>query len=206
MNKLSKEKRDRLVLIILVTGGIVATLYFLVISAQQRTLREYSENTDSAQAKLAKAEHWLRMSPNIQSQLLAARKDLESKEDGMAPVDKFKWFYDLLESSIARHRVKLTDITREPEISDVGVFPKFPYQAATFGVKLNARYDDFGSFLADFENEFPFMRVKNIDLTTEGTAKLDSRDTASSDLSVRPPETLAITMRVVTLIKPSAPL
>jgi hypothetical protein len=206
MNKLPKEKRDRLILVGLGTAGLLGALYFLVISSQNLALNDYAEKTQAAKEKLTKAERWLRMAPGVQSRLDSARKELDAKQEGMAPLDKFKWFYDILDKFMAQHQVKLTDITREPEVGDVGVLPKFPYQAATFGVKLNARYDDFGSFLADFENEFPYMRVKNLEIIPEGIARFGTKDGTAVDSRLRTPEGLAISMRVVTLIKPAAPL
>jgi hypothetical protein len=192
-------------LVALGTGVVLAALYFLVVSAQKTTVADYANKIDAAQEKLEKAERWLRMAPGIQDRLNGCRTELEAKQEQMAPVDKFKWFYNTLEPFLAQHRVQLVDITREPEIGDVGVLPKFPYQTATFGVKLSARYHDFGLFLADFENKFPYMRVRNLELEPESGSK-----TAGSEGRVQKAaskvENLAITMRVVTLIKPSTSL
>jgi hypothetical protein len=206
MNKLSKEKRDKLLLVAIGTGGLLAVLYFLVVSPQQSALQDYADKTEIAKDKLATAERWLRMSATIQSRLEVSRKELADKQESMAPVDKFKWFYNTLDKFLNQRRVKLTDITREPEIADVGVLPKFPYQAAIFGVKLNARFHDFGMFLADFENQFPYMRVQNVEVEPESALKLAAKDTSPLDSRTSAPENLAITLRVVTLVKPNAPL
>jgi Tfp pilus assembly protein PilO len=204
MNKLSKEKRDKLILVVIGTAAVLGVLYFLVVSAQLGTLDDYADKTAATREKLDKAERWLRMVPGIQARLSAARSEVEAKQDAMAPVDKFKWFYNTLEKFLAQHRVKLIDITREPEVGDLGVLPRFPYQAASFGVKLTGRYQDLGVFLADFENQFPYMRVQNIEMEPQGGARV-GKDAASPDR--RPPgaESLAVTMRVVTLIKPNLP-
>jgi hypothetical protein len=203
MNKLTKEKRDKLALVALGTGAVLGALYFLVITAQQAALEDYADKTAIAKEKLDKAERWLRMGPGVQARLAACRSDLEARQETMAPVDKFKWFYNTLEKFLAQHRVKLVDITREPEVGDVGVLPKFPYQAASFGVKLTARYRDLGTFLADFENQFPYMRVQNIEIepVTMGRGK----EAPASDRRVPTPDSLAVTMRVVTLIRPNDP-
>src|SRR5262249_10267395 len=147
-----------------------------------------------------------RMGPTVQSKLAACRKELERKQESMAPVDKFKWFYNTLDQFIARHHVHLIDITREPEVGELGTLPKFPYQAASFGVKLSARYHDFGAFLADFENQFPDMRVQNVELQPDATlpaAAATGKDMRAGQRRPGGAETLTITMRVVTLIKPS---
>jgi Tfp pilus assembly protein PilO len=205
MNRLPKEKRDKLLLVALGTGVVLAVLYFFVISAQQRSLTDCANKTAVAREKLDKAERWLRMSPGIQGRLATARAEVEAKQNTMAPVDKFKWFYNTLSSFLAQYQVKLIDITREPEVGDVGVLPKFPYQAATFGVKLSARYHDFGTFLADFENHFPYLRVQNLEIEPENAPQTRLKETPRANRQDTP-GTLAVTLRVVTLIKPNSSL
>jgi hypothetical protein len=204
MNKLSKEKRDRLVLVSIGAGAILAVLYFFVVAAQQQELRDYASKVSAAQDKLSKAEMWQRMAPNIEAQLAEQRKQLEGKHDGLAPVDKFKWFYDTIEGFIAQHKVQLVDITREPEVGPAWLLPNYPYQAATFGVKCKAFFHDFGAFLAEFENRFPYMRVQNLELEPESAARTATRDGRGGTAQM-PPQTLNISLRVVTLIRPNAP-
>jgi Tfp pilus assembly protein PilO len=206
MNKLPKDKRDKLILVGLATAGVVAALYLLVISVQKTALEEYANHTEDVKEKLAKAERWLRMAPGIEARLTSCRQELEAKQANMAPVDKFKWFYNTLDHFRAQHRVKLVDITREPEVGDIGVLPRFPYQAATFGVKLNARYHDFGAFLADFENTFPDMRVQNLEIEREGGGHSMGKEAVQPEHRGPNSENLAITMRIVTLIKPTLAL
>jgi hypothetical protein len=213
MNKLTKEKRDRLLLVGVGTSALLAALYFLVITSQQAALRECLDKTEATKQMLAKAERWSRMASGIEARLNAHRAELESRQEYMAPVDKFKWFYNTLEKFLTRHSVQLVDITREPVVGDVGVLPKFPFQAATFGVKLNAYFHDFGAFLADFENQFPFLRVQNLELEPDAAPGISLKENVAGSIkraagaSEDPhSERLAITMRVVTLIKPSSPL
>jgi len=207
MNKLTKDKRDRLILVGLATAAILGALYFLIVSAQHAALDEYADRTDVAKEKLAKAERWLRLAPGIETRLAACRHELEEKQANMAPVDKFNWFYNTLDHFRAQHRVKLVDITRDPKIGDVGVMPKFPYETASFGVKLHARFHDFGAFLAEFENTFPDMRVQDLEIEPEGGTRMGTGKEALQSEHRGPfSENLAITMRVVTLIKPTLAL
>ncbi|MHC1764800.1 MAG: hypothetical protein AB9869_10940 [Verrucomicrobiia bacterium] len=207
MNKLSKEKRDRVLLVAIGTCAILAAFYLLIVTGQRTALADYATQIDAEQQKLDKAERWLRMAPTIETRLNTIHKDLEAKQEDMAPVDKFKWFYNTLESALARHKVQLVDITREPELGEVGVLPKFPYRTATFGVKLLASFHDYGTFLAEFENRFPYMRVQNLQI--EPKVEADAESSQAVPLARRPPgsgETLDITMRVVTLVRPGGSL
>jgi hypothetical protein len=73
-------------------------------------------------------------------------------------------------------------------VGPVGVFPEFPYQAATFKISGSGHYYDFGRFLRDFENQHPYIRVQNLDVepdTSPNSEKVNFR------------------MDVVTLIKPA---
>ena len=205
MNKLNKEKRDRLALIGVGTALITLLLYFFVISPQRQQIDEHEDKILRTSELLNKDERWLRQRPAIQENLTSHRQMLETRQSEMAPLDKFKWFYNTLESFRSPFDVSLVDITREPEFADVGVLANFPYQAAVFGVKLNATYHDFGKFLGDFENRFPYMRVQNVRLELDPAQKLagtNSLMAASADTRER----LSITLKVVTLVKPTTPL
>ncbi len=207
MNKLSKEKRDRVLLVAIGTCAVLAAFYLLILTGQRNALAEYATRIDSERQKLEKAERWLRMAPSIETRLGTIRKELDAKQEDMAPVDKFKWFYNTLESALARHKVRLVDITREPELGEVGLLPKFPYRAATFGVKLLASFHEYGAFLAEFENQFPYMRVQNLQI--EPKIEPETGKGQAVPVALRPPgtrETLEITMRVVTLIRPGGSL
>jgi hypothetical protein len=70
------------------------------------------------------------------------------------------------------------------------LLPKFPYKQATLSVEGVARYYDLGRFLADFENQYPFVRLINIELEPASGAS------EAGQLSFR--------MDIVTLIRPSA--
>ena len=57
-----------------------------------------------------------------------------------------------------------------------------------------AAYHEFGRFVADFENAFPYMRIQNIELDPAAA----SNASAQSDQ-----EKLAFKMEIVTLVNPS---
>lgn len=204
MTKLSKDKRDKLTMVGVSTLAVVAIIYFYIISAQKETLQELELKIVDVKDKLATAERWQRMSATINEDLQSMRKVLDAKGESMAPVDKFKWFYGTIERFLPSYEVTLLDISRTPEISNVGLLPKFPFQFATFAVKFNGHFHDFGKFLADFENHFPYLRVQDLELKPEFM-----NETGPSDFEVqtqtRGAEKLGISLKVVTLVQPSIP-
>jgi len=71
----------------------------------------------------------------------------------------------------------------------MSLIPNFPYEQASITVAGRAHFHDFGRFVADFENQFPHIRVLNLDLDL---------DTVSTQ-----PEMLSFKMDIVTLVKPN---
>ena len=110
-----------------------------------------------------------------------------------APNDMYSWLIQTLNTFRANYRVDIPQFGRELP-AEVGIFPKFPYRAALFSVRGTAHYHDFGKFLADFENAFPFIRIQNIDLVP-----------AASESSREAGEKLNFKMELLTLVRPVAP-
>ena len=204
MNKLTKEKRDRLALIVVAASLIVLALYFFVITPQRDQIQQQEDKIAQSRESLDKNERWLQLAASVRANLSSHRDQLEVRESDMAPLDKFKWFYNTLDEFRSHHDVSLTDITREPEFGEIGVLPKFPYQAAIFGVKLSAAYHDFGKFLANFENQFPYLRVQNLRIELDPAQKLaGTNNVTTTGAGSAESERLAITMKVVTMVKPA---
>ena len=68
---------------------------------------------------------------------------------------------------------------------------KFPYKQVTLQVAGTAHYHDLGKFLADFENEFPHIRLVNLDIQVNPSP-------AAGDV-----EKLVFKVDIVTLVKPN---
>jgi hypothetical protein len=206
MNKLSKEKRDKLVLTSLAIAAVLGTLYTFVLGAQKETLARVEQQILSTKDKLNKAERLVRSAPIIEVQLGKSRELLEAKQAGMAPQGQYYyWFLQLVDNYRKKENLKpdfIVDLT-QPEFIEAGLLPKFPFKAASFGVRLNGRFQDIGRFVADLENCFPYFRVQNIRMSPQGTAlgapfagQNGKGATSDSD------EKLMVEIRVVTLIKP----
>jgi hypothetical protein len=205
MSKLTKDKRDKLLIVGIATAFVTCGLYFLVIGEQREQITSCEEKIARAAEAMGSDERWIRQAAAVREKLEAQLKEIESLQTEMAPADKFKWFYSTVEGVRTLHDVSLVDITPQPELGEVGVLANFPYRAATFGVKFNATYHGFGSFVADFENRFPNMRVQNLRIEADPTRKLAGTNAvlaAGADGGER----LAMTFKVVTLVKPTTPL
>ncbi len=194
MSKLPKDKRDKIIIVSVVTIAACAAVWFLVIGAQRESLKVALEKGQASKEQLARGEAALKTQPTVSAQFEEATRQLQQREVSMAaPNDMYSWLIQTLNNFRLGYRVEIPQFGRELPTA-VGMFSKFPYQAALFTVRGSAHYQDFGKFLADFENNFPCIRVQNIELDPVGAiAGSDNR------------EKLNFKMELVTLVRPTAP-
>jgi len=193
MKRLTKERRDRLILVALGTVVCMFTLWYLVIKTQQNVLINARKQAGEEQSKVANAERLVTTTAEIQKKLAVSTEELKSIEDGMASGDMYSWIILTINKFRGERKVDIPQFSREVP-TEVGVLPKFPYRAALFNVRGTAYFHDFGKFLADFENSFPYIRVQNLELEPAA---------GSSATSTGDPEKLAFKMEVVTLVNPT---
>ena len=198
MARLSKEKRERLILVIILTIAISVGLWYGIITARKERLAETKAAIRAAIDKLEKARNLVKQTGKAEAQVAEAVKKLKVIEDSMASGDYYTWAIQLLLEHVRdRHQVRIIETTR-PVKGEVQLLAQFPYQAAIFTVRGAGHYHDFGKFLADFENSFPYFRVQNLALTpgSDSAGGTDSSTAASGE------ENLSFRMEIVALIKP----
>lgn len=194
MNNLPKEKRDRFILVILLTAGILAGLYFGIIRLQMGTVRALKAKQDDAQTKIRKMDDDVKNAKEISAKLISASNTLWQVEADMASgSDLYASVIRTIRQFSAGYKVDIPQFGQLTGPTDMTLFPKFPYKQVTISISGTAFFHDFGKFLADFENRFPNIRVHNLSLEP-GPALLPGEN-----------EKLSFRMDVITLVKPSAP-
>ncbi len=194
MSKLPKEKRDKIILIVMGTAVGCAALWFLLINTQLGALRNVAKETEKSREQLARGEATLKTQAAVDQQFGEASVALKQRELIMAsPNDMYSWLIQTVNGFRANYKVEIPQFGREMS-AEVGSFAKFPYRAALFNVRGTAYYHDFGKFLADFENAFPYIRVQNIDL-----------EPAANDASGDAREKLGFKIELLTLVRPNIP-
>lgn len=190
MRKMSKEKRDRLILVCFATAGIITTLWLVLIQSQREKLKQMAAETENLVDQIDSTKRLLGQEEQFQKTLERLRGELETRESGMASGDRFYWFVNMLNKFKSDYTLDIPQISPET-VSSVGLFPEYPYEAATFKISGAGTYFEFGRFLKDFENKHPYIRVQNLEL----------KPLKSSEK----PEQISFNMDVVTLIKPTEP-
>jgi|SRR5687768_122172 len=211
MNKLSKEKRDKLILVCIAAVAVAGVLYTFVLGSQKDKLTAIQSQISGAQGKLAKAEAALKAADSIEARLVENRKLIDVKQEKMAPQGQYYyWFLKLVDQFRKDEKLDpgfIVDITM-PEFVEAGMLPKFPYKAAVFGLRVNGPFHDVGRFIANLENTYPYFRVQNIHLSPapRGASAPAATPIGSltSPLEVQPETKLIAELKVVTLIKPGS--
>lgn len=196
MKNLPKEKRDRLILIAIATVLTVFGVYSGVIRNQQQSLTDLARKHANEERRVTSGQRLAAATADLEQQLAVTQKRLKSYESTMASGDMYSWIILTMNSfkENGGYKVEIPQFSREVA-SEVGMMAKFPYRAAIFHVRGTAFYHDFGRFVADFENTYPFMRIQNIDVES-----VPSTFGASSE--AEDSEKLSFKMEIVTLVNP----
>jgi hypothetical protein len=196
MNKIPKDKRDKVILVGIGTGAVVAAIWFLLISDQLRSHTEARKHRDEARLLASRGQATLKSGPAIEQSLEDYTARLKQCEAEMAaPNDMYSWIIQTMSSFRTGYSVEIPQLSRG-SATDVGMFSRFPYPAAVFTVRGTAYYHDLGKFLAAFENAHPYFRVQSVEI--EGGSSADPNLTPAQR------EKLVFKMDLLTLVRPIA--
>jgi hypothetical protein len=164
MNKLSKEKRLQLVFVAIVTVGVIGGLWFGVIGLQLDKIKAIARSKQKIQDDFTKIQKVAVEAGDVNISLTAATNQLTQIEGAMPSGDLFSYIVSSLKQFNApSYKVDMPQIG-SPNVGSVRQFPNFPYNQAIVAVSGSAYYYEFGKFLADLENHFPYLRVQNLNL------------------------------------------
>lgn len=193
MNKISKEKKQQIIAILIGSVVLVGCLWYFVIGGQRESIAARMREIDDTDKKIDAAQKLKAKKDKAETDLEAANKRLGTIEDGMASGDLYSWVIltmNKFRSGPPPHKVDIRNFSRE-EIIKVGILPDFPYQGAKYVMTGTAHYHDLGKFIAEFENTFPYFHIRNVDMgPTDGGSSEDA-------------EKLGFRMEIVALIKPT---
>lgn len=193
MPRLSKEKRNQLVLVFLLTLAVVVGLYFSLINTQREKLAELPRRIEKAKRNLERMRHSIQSAKQIQADLQSASAKLAEIEAGMATGDLNAWLYSTIRTFKQNYKVDIPQFSSK-EVGEVTLQPNFPYKQVKIGIGGSALFYELGRFLRDFENSFPYIRVQNLAITQEG-----SHSAAPADK-----EKLSFRLEIVALVKPGS--
>jgi hypothetical protein len=175
VNKLTKAQRDQLIGIAIGALMLMAALWYFGVTSMQRDLLVTERKSAEMQKKLRDAEALMRQGDAISGTLRSRSELLAKREAGLAPDrDAYAWLINTMNTFIESRKGINIDTYSQPEMSDEGIIPRFPYRWATFHLKGTGHFHDFGKFFADFENDFPYFRIQNLTMTANSGGGMEA--------------------------------
>jgi Tfp pilus assembly protein PilO len=190
MKRLSPDKRNKLVLVIVATLAVVGLIYFFLIAPQKEENQKLANETAAELTKLQQIKTSIKQAEATADKVEEISQRLSHAEEDTATGDPLAWTYDTIRQFKASRHVEITSIG-QPTSADVELLANFPYKQIKFQIIGTGYYHDIGKFVADLENKFPHVRVVNLSLDAGGAA-----EGAGEKLSFR--------MEIAALVKPNA--
>jgi hypothetical protein len=192
LNKLPKEKRNQLVLVIMIGLLAISGLGFGLIRYQYDKLALLAQAKAEAEGKLSKIQDAVKHADRLEAEVAAASEKLAGAESDMASGDLYVWSINTLRRFKSSYKVEIPQFGQLDGPRAMTLLPSFPYSQATLTVAGTGHFHDLGRFLADLENQFPHFRVLNLSLDLNPSPASEDR------------ETLSFRMDIVALVKPNA--
>ena len=189
MKRLSREKRNQLITVILVTLAVLGLIYFSLIRPQYDSLSKIANTRNAANKNLQSIKHAITNSEAIANEWNETAYALAHAEEDMASGDLYSWTYDTIRHFKQSYKVEIPEVGH-PTIGELDLLPSFPYKQIQFTINGTVYYHDLGKFIADFENSFPHSRM--VHLIVEPAPSPDSNS-----------EKLSFRMEIIALVKPN---
>ena len=182
--KLPKEKKNQLVLVVIGTVAILTGLGFGLIRFQYSRLNSMAAKTTTAVTRLQQMRDAIRNTDRLETEVVDAKKTLETMEADTASGDLYAWVINTLRTFKAGYKVDMPQFSPIGAVSEVNILPDFPYKQASLTVAGTAHFHDLGRFIADFENQYPHIRVLNLTLDANPTATVEDTETVSFKMEI----------------------
>jgi Tfp pilus assembly protein PilO len=185
MNRLSKEKRNQLLLVAIIVLAAVAGLWFSLIRSQQDDLRTLALKKKEDQGKLSQIAETIKNSKKAETELVTVSNQLVYAERDMPYGDLNVSMINTIRGFMKdQYAVKISNFAPTGGDAPVTALPKFPYRQVTMSISGIAFYHDLGKFVADFENRFPTSRIMNLDLSPSSAATLEDKEKLNFQMDI----------------------
>lgn len=193
MKNLSNEKRKQLFLVVLLTAGAMIGTAYGLIKPEFQKREKLVQARRAEERRLQQMKQTIENADQIEAQLCETKKQLDRIEEGMASGDLYSWAINTIRQFKLAYKVEIPQFSQIDGPREMSMLANFPYKQATITIGGSASFYDFGKFVSDFENQFPYARVLNVTLEPIGGL-------ASGDR-----EKLSFKLQIAALVKPTTP-
>ncbi len=183
MKKLSKEKRQQVVLAVIMVLVVVGGLWSFLIRYQLGLLEQLANKKTVSDSKRAQVVEIIKTAKAIEADLQVVNSKLADQEQLMASGDLYSSMVSLVRKFKQDYSVEIPQFSAGAEIP-VDMIPRFPYKQFTLTVAGTGTYFEIGQFIAEFENHFPTARIHNLNLTHASSSGPDDADKLSFRMDI----------------------
>jgi hypothetical protein len=197
IKSLSPEKKQHLIAVGMGTVMALAVVYLVLISPAQENLKKLGAQTAEAEKKYTEADRLVKRTQTVHEDYEKLNEHLAAIEGTMASGDLVQWIRstEIKFRAQAPYKVEIPNFPFRGQ-GDMNMIPDYPYKAAAYGFSGSAYFHDLGKYLADWENQFPYMRVLGLEMSPDESA------TAASTATGDEREKLIFNFEVSALVKP----
>jgi len=190
---LSKEKKNQLVLVGVITVALLVGLGYGLIRFQLQYVKDVEAKKLEADRKLKTMVGLIKAADTIQGQVTAATQELAAQEAAMVKGDKLTWLNTTIKAALKQHP-KLDATLSTYQEDDCTILARFPYTQVLIQLSGTGHFHDIGQFISDFENQQPLIRVLNVELESSSAAALGEKEKM---------ERLGFKLFIAALVKPT---
>ncbi len=188
MNFSPQQRRNFLILSV-VTVALLLALWFLLIAPARDRLKESSQAENSLSQKIAAKKQVIRNAEEVKTEFAASSRELSAIEAQMVSGDPYLWIYKMLKEFEVPQKIEFSKIDR-PQSVELNLPINISYKTISFNVAGAATFHDLGTFLARFENSYPYIRIQHLEMEPAGLSSVSD-------------EKLSFAIEFRTLVKPS---
>jgi hypothetical protein len=187
-----KGKYHQMLMLVMGTGSAAALIWFAFLNPAISSLKATTEQIAQRTGELKTEKQHLGLAERFKNDVVTATMKLQAIEEEMPQGDLYRWVIKILLPFQVRHDVEFSSF-EPPQVGDFNRWPDMPYKSSIFSVLGVATYHNFGKFLADFENTYPYLTLRALELEPAGANSGSSED----DRNIR------FKMEFVTPVKPT---
>ena len=110
MNRLSREKRNQLIVVVSLTVAVLGLIYFFLILPQKTGLQQLASAKVDAEKKLQQYEDTIKKADETSTNLQLVAASLAAGETDIASGDIYAWTYDTLRRFKTSYHVDIPNI------------------------------------------------------------------------------------------------
>lgn len=151
-------------MVVIAAIGIICVIYFMLIAPQYEKNRVIARDTVAARKELKSIKELILKREANANTLKQMMLQLDKAETDVATGDVYSWTFDTIRQFKAKYPLEIPGIG-QPVIGPVDLIGEMPYKQVKATLTGTGYYHDIGKFIADFENNFPHIRIINLSMS-----------------------------------------